>query len=177
MVRNINGGGNAKRQGRKHVANKTVELRKSENELEEYACVKTMYGNGLSVITERGKEIFCVMRGKFTGKNRRQNNIVVGSWILVGLREWEKEQKNCDLLAVYDRDDKNELMSQPGLDLRILIKNTEKKEDSDDEEEEEGFIFKEESKVGEEYKKIMEEGKSERSINVEMENEIDIGEL
>jgi len=68
-------------------------------------------------------------------------------------------------------------MSQPGLDLRILIKNTEKKEDSDDEDEEEGFIFKEESKVGEEYKKIMEEGKSERSINVEMENEIDIGEL
>jgi hypothetical protein len=114
------------------------------------------------------------MRGKFTGKNRRQNNIVVGSWILIGLREWEKEQKNCDLLAVYDRDDKNELMSQPGLDLRILIKNTEKR-DEEEEMEEEGFIFKEESKVEEEYKKIMEGTVEDR--NITMEEEIDIGDL
>ena len=174
MVKNERGGGNAKRQGRKHVINKKVELRKSENELEEYACVTTMYGNGLKVITEKGKEMFCVMRGKFTGKNRRQNNIMVGSWILIGLREWEKEQKNCDLLAVYDRDDKNELMSQPGLDLRILIKNTEKR-DEEEEMEEEGFIFKEESKVEEEYKKIMEGTVEDR--NITMEEDIDIGDL
>ena len=175
MVKNERGGGNAKRQGRKHVINTRVEMRKSENELEEYACVKTMYGNGMLVITEKGKEKYCVMRGKFTGKNRRQNNIVVGSWILIGLREWEKEQKNCDLLAVYDRDDKNELMSIPGVDLRILIKTTEKKDESEDEEE--GFIFREESKMGDEYKKIMEDGNRERSIQIEEEVEIDIGEL
>ena len=70
MVKNTTGGGNAKRQGRKFANSKVVDLRKSENVLEEYACASKMNGNGVFVTTFKGKELFCHMRGKFTGRNR-----------------------------------------------------------------------------------------------------------
>ena len=190
MVKNVGGGGNAKRQGRKFVNNKKhIDLRKSESPLEEYACVLKNHGNGLGIITHTGQELFCHMRGKFTGKNRRQNDITVGSWILVGMRDWEKEAKNCDLLAVYDRDEKSELRSLPGINLKILIKNTEKNLDDDEDDDYlddvPGFEFKAVSVLGEEYKKILEQGNTEAAIGVsaatsatvEDESWIDIDDL
>ena len=94
MVKNTNGGGNAKRQARKHQSSgsNTYVLRKSTCELELYACVTKMWGGNLcQVITQNGDELRCHMGGKFRGRNRRHNIIALGSWVLVGLREWEKK--------------------------------------------------------------------------------------
>ena len=53
------------------------------------------------------------MRNKFRGRGKRDNSISVGTWVLVGLREFEtvKEGKreNCDLLEVYKDYDKEKL--------------------------------------------------------------------
>ena len=54
------------------------------------------------VMDEDGNELNCHMGGKFRGRNKRQNIVEKGKWLLVGLREWEKTHKNCDLEYVYD---------------------------------------------------------------------------
>jgi hypothetical protein len=187
MVLNTTGGGNAKRQGRKFTNNsKTVDLRKSENALEEYACATKMNGNGVSVTTHKGKELFCHMRGKFTGRNRRQNFITVGTWLLVGLRDWEKEIKNCDLIVVYDKDEVRDLRNLPGIDLKQLIKTTNQisnfmdkndEEEDDYEEEVETFKFSETAGVSEEYKKLLEAGEADAVVSNTIEEEINIDDL
>ena len=47
-------------------------------------------------------QLVCHIRGKFRGKNKRHNTAVVNSVVVVGLREWETEQKNCDLIGVVE---------------------------------------------------------------------------
>ena len=186
MVRKTGGGGHANRQGRKCTTTNTSNvIRKSENVLEEYACATKMNGNGISVTTHTGKELFCHMRGKFTGRNRRQNFISVGTWLLVGMRDWEKEQKNCDLIVVYDKDEVNELRNLPGNNLNYLIKITNRisqfldkdvEEDIEEEEEEDGFKFSENVEISEEYKKMLETG-TDTVINDSIEETIDIEDL
>jgi translation initiation factor IF-1 len=123
MVRNSNGGGGAKKQGRKFQnKNRTEELRKSEDKNELYAIVDKIYGNGLNVYTNLGQEIWCRIPGKFKGRNKRNNYIEVGAWVLVGLYEWgnENDPKSCELLYVYDRNDVEQLQNLPGVNLRLL---------------------------------------------------------
>ena len=185
MVKNTTGGGNAKRQGRKFTTNsKAVDLRKSESSLEEYACATKMNGNGVHVTTHTGKELFCHMRGKFTGRNRKQNFISVGTWLLVGLRDWEKDVKNCDLIVVYDRDEVRDLREIPGIDLKYLIKTTnrisnfmEDDNKDNDEDEVEAFKFSESAGVSEEYTKLLESGTNDVVISNMVEEEINIDDL
>lgn len=185
MVKNTTGGGYAKRQGRKFTNNsKAVDLRKAESALEEYACATKMNGNGVAVTTHTGKNLFCHMRGKFTGRNRKQNFISVGTWLLIGLRDWEKEEKNCDLIVVYDRDEVQELRELPGLDLKYLIRTTNKisnfmeDEDGDaNQDEVEAFKFSESAGVSEEYTKLLEEGDANNIVSSAIEEEINIDDL
>jgi hypothetical protein len=53
----------------------------------------------------------CHIRGKFRGRGKKDNFIVSGTLLLVGLREWEREPSagkllNCDLIEVYSESDK-----------------------------------------------------------------------
>ena len=53
----------------------------------------------------------CHIRGKFRGRGKRDNTLISGTWVLVGLREWEHEASgdkllNCDLIEVYSDSDK-----------------------------------------------------------------------
>lgn len=122
MVRNTNGGGNAKRQARKHQGKKNEELVKSTCNLELYGVVTKMYGGNLcSVYTENGDNLRCHISGKFRNRNLRHNLIIVGTWVLVGLREWEKKIENCDLLYVYDKDDVEQLRNLPNINLRKIL--------------------------------------------------------
>jgi len=114
MVKNVNGGKH-KSQGRKFITNKqTNALRISQDELEVYAHVEKNLGNGMChVICENDrKKRLCHIRGKFRGRGKRDNTVIVGSWLLVGLREYEttrensEKLENCDLLEVYDDMDK-----------------------------------------------------------------------
>jgi translation initiation factor IF-1 len=102
--RNVDGGKNAKRQGRKYQVNASTSLRKAVDDLELYAVVTKMCGGNLcKVMTQNGNELCCHMGGKFRGRNKRQNFVENGKWVLVGLRNWEKTAENCDLEYVYDR--------------------------------------------------------------------------
>lgn len=123
MVRNTNGGGNAKRQARKHQnTRRPEELIKSTCNLELYAFVTKMSGGNLCrVYTQNGEELRCHISGKFRSRNLRHNLLSVGVWVLVGLREWENKIENCDLLYVYDKDDIEQLRNLPNVNLRKLL--------------------------------------------------------
>ena len=108
MVRNMKGGKKSKGMGRKHVTSgfgqKTLRLAQEEGEL--YGAVTVILGNAMvEVLCLDGKKRICMIRQKFRGRSKRDHNIVVASWVLVGAREWEttKEGKldKCDLLEVY----------------------------------------------------------------------------
>ena len=61
------------------------------------------------------------IRGKFTGRGKRENMIAPGTWVLIGIREWDmdkigevskdkkKKLPQCDLLEVYSETDKDRL--------------------------------------------------------------------
>jgi translation initiation factor IF-1 len=113
MVKNIAGGNNGKKVARKHTTKGKNELRLSKSDNEKYAIVKKLLGNTCDVICEDGVDRRCIIRGKFTGRNKRDNMIDSGTYILIGLREWvdednssrsssDKNIKYCDLLEVYN---------------------------------------------------------------------------
>ena len=113
MVKNIAGGNNGKKVARKHTTKGKNELRLSKSDDEKYAIVKKLLGNTCDVICEDGVDRRCMIRGKFTGRNKRDNMLDSGTYILIGLREWvdeaniskssaDKHIKYCDLLEVYN---------------------------------------------------------------------------
>jgi hypothetical protein len=119
MVKNYGGGNKAKGFANKHSSKKSTELRTSKDELELYAQVESMSGGTICrVKTLDGTEMICHIRGKFRGRGKRDNFIGKGTWMLVGLREWENietktEDKNavlnCDVIEVYNDADKKSL--------------------------------------------------------------------
>jgi translation initiation factor IF-1 len=114
MVKNEAGGCKGKKVARKHATKGKNELRLSSSSEEKYAIVKRLLGNTCDVICDDGKERRCIIRGKFTGRNKRDNMLDNGVYVLVGLREWVVEDlssggdgngkgvRYCDLLEVYN---------------------------------------------------------------------------
>jgi translation initiation factor IF-1 len=119
-----------------YTAKANARTRISVDEYELYGQVKSMTGNGMCIVfCQDSKFRLCIIRGKFKGKGKRDNIIVAGSWVLVGLREFETEhdvgiidpgtligkqkEKNkldkCDLLELYSEKDKNYLKSEINL--------------------------------------------------------------
>ena len=120
MVKNTHGGSGHKKFARKNFSgSKSNKLRVSEDEGEIYAIVTKMLGNNMF-------HCHCIdgtvrlghIRGKFTGRGKRDNMVEGGKWVLIGLREWDistslskgKEKiQQCDLLEVYTDTDKYRL--------------------------------------------------------------------
>ena len=113
MVKNVAGGCNGKKVARKHTIKGKNELRISKSSDEKYAIVKKLLGNTCDVICDDGVDRRCIIRGKFTGRNKRDNMIDSGIYVLVGMREWVDEVgrskqsdssgiRYCDLLEVYN---------------------------------------------------------------------------
>lgn len=134
MVKNTTGGNKSKGQARKFLTApvKNV-LRVSQDECELYAQVTKNLGNGMChVICIDGETRLCHIRGKFRGRGKRDNFIGLGSWLLVGLREWELDKTsksktgkmtNCDLLEVYDERDKQRLKDNTTEDWSAFVAN------------------------------------------------------
>jgi hypothetical protein len=127
MVRNIKGGNKAKKQAKKHYSQPSnYKLRKSEDPNEIYAIVTKMYGNRRVLIKcNDGIERQCVIRKKFTGRNKRDNEISTDTLILAGRRTWENKAntskvETCDLLEVYSLHDRNELKRDSSIKWNIL---------------------------------------------------------
>ncbi len=130
MVKNQFGGNKHKSQGRKFLTAKASnKLRVAECEGEIYAVVTKMNGNGM----------FCAhgidnisrlgfIRGKFSGRGRRDNRVEVGKWVLLGDRTWatsseSKSQVKSDLLEVYSDQEKKRLQDTKDEPWDILLSN------------------------------------------------------
>lgn len=135
MVKNISGGNKAKGQARKiNNFNKapSMSLRISQDKLELYAQVTKNLGNGMCHVLciQDGLTRLCHIRGKFRGRNKTNNIIKNGSWLLVGLRSWENTSLNsdnkigkCDLLEVYSDYEKDRLKNQVKIDWSLFVTN------------------------------------------------------
>ena len=117
MVKNNAGGNKGKGLARKHVnaakAGASKQLRVATDEAERYAVVSKMLGNGMCYVRlldgSTGDRL-CIIRNKFKGRGKRDNILDSGSWVLVGMREWASKQDTCDLLEVYNANERDRLI-------------------------------------------------------------------
>jgi initiation factor 1A len=125
MVKNLHGGSGHKKFGRKHTTgNKNNKLRISEDDGELYAVATKMLGNSMfQCLCSDNTTRLGYIRGKFSGRGKRDNNVEIGKLILIGLREWDIEKDNskskiqkCDLLEVYNELDKQRLKETVAFD-------------------------------------------------------------
>jgi translation initiation factor IF-1 len=136
MVRNTTGGGGNKKFARKHAAGGASKagnkLRVSEDEGELYAvCTKNLGNNMFHAIAADGITYLVHIRGKFSGRGRRDNTVAGGVWVLIGLRPWtnadqlggKKKMQQCDLLEVYSEQDKTRLKDAVDEDWDVLNAN------------------------------------------------------
>lgn len=180
MVKNATGGSKTKGQARKSTSvPSSNRLRVSEDACELYAQVTALLGNGMChVICIDSKSRLCHIRGKFRGRGKRDNFIGRGTWLLVGIRDWEsgesKEAKgklqNCDLLEVYKDLDKDRLKTSVHVDWSVFIDND--KKNSNLEKVEESFEFTD--KGTEEYESIINQQSVRQVTTVENEEEEEI---
>ena len=134
MVKNL-GGNKAKGQARKYVNNdKKVNknVRVSSDSLEIYAQVEKVLGNGMyNVVCIDGRNRLCHSSGKFKGRNKKDNFVKLGTWLLIGLRDYEssstnKKLENCDLLEVYNELETEKLKTTVNEDWSLFISNDDK---------------------------------------------------
>jgi len=129
MVKNTVGGNKSKGFARKNFVKKDTTLRVSEEDAEVYAQVTKVLGGAMChVVTLDGDKMLCHIRGKFRGRGKRDNFIGNGTWLLVGLRDWEKEALNgkllnCDIIEVYSDTDKNKLKNINSINWSLFINN------------------------------------------------------
>jgi initiation factor 1A len=131
MVRNEGGGNKMKHLARKHVngssqqqANKFLRVSQCKDEI--YAYILRLLGNSMCMVKcVDGYERLCHIRGKFTGRSKRENALAQGTWVLIGLRQWdadkefaskvsktEKKIQKCDLLEIYSASEREKLRVQ-----------------------------------------------------------------
>jgi len=116
MVKNNTGGNKAKGFARKNLVKRDTVLRVAREQGEIYAqAVKIMGGRIASAIDIEGNPLRAHIRGKFSGRGKRDNFIGPGTWLLVGLHDWQSDKvksvgvKDCDILEVYNETDKDRL--------------------------------------------------------------------
>ena len=129
MPRNTAGGNKAKKFASKSFIISDRATRFAYIEGETYAVVQRMLGGTICEVLCIDEVVrLCIIRGKFSGKGKRDNRLSKGSWILVGLRDWEvtsKEKPKCDLLEVYNDGDKEKLIKNSRENFRIFLSTTE----------------------------------------------------
>ena len=119
MVKNKKGGSKHKKMARKNVVSSNVrrKLRKAEMQGEMYARIVAIHGGGHALIKcADKKERTLVIRGKFRGRNKRDNTIKLNGIVLVGLRSVsmgevveQRKKEKADLIYVYNDSDLDEL--------------------------------------------------------------------
>lgn len=128
MVKNTTGGSKHKGLARKLVnAPVNDKIRLSEDECECYGRVTKMLGNGMCHVNLVYKDklyenVVCHIRGKFRNRNKRSNLVSNGDTLLVGIRDWESNIDNCDLLFIYNENHLNNL-SLPSFNITNLPNN------------------------------------------------------
>ena len=133
MVKNKTGGKNAKKFGRKHLIddNQQIKVRFTKEEGELYGIVQKNYGGNMDVICEDGIERLAFLRKKFRGRHKFGNHISTGTWVMIGLRDWQvdnsSKKEKCDLIEVYNSEEMNVLFQKsqnPNLEKLRKINDT-----------------------------------------------------
>jgi translation initiation factor 1A len=182
MVKNF-GGKKTKGMARKNLtARPSNLLRESKNEYEKYAQVTRTLGNAMChVLCDDNITRLCHIRGKFKGRGKRDNMIKNGSWIMIGIREYEsggdnKKMKNCDLLEVYNDQDQEKLKQKnTTVNWRLFVTNLITNEARDESEE---IAFMDDK--DEEYSDLMKEQENVSSVEIiafDDKEEIDINDI
>jgi initiation factor 1A len=123
MVKNTTGGTGTKSLARKHQSKGNNLLRLPDCELEIFAVVTKMLGNGrCEVSTNDNQQYSAIIRNKFRGRQKRHNIISINSIVLIGLHDWEKPVKNSDILSIYNENEIDILLQNPRIDITNLIK-------------------------------------------------------
>ena len=125
MVKNATGGNKSKKQARGSGSSAPQQnIRKAKEEGEIYAAVTKIFGGpNCLVMCNDGVSRSCIIRNKFKTRGKRDNNITIGSWILVGIRDWEVRSdgtQKCDLLEVYSHYEKDKLKQIEVCDFKHL---------------------------------------------------------
>jgi initiation factor 1A len=124
MVKNTTGGTGTKSIARKHQTTDGDggRLRLPTCELEQFALVTKMLGNGMcEIYTNNNQRMIGHIRNKFRGKQKRHNMITTQMVVLVGLREWENPIKNCDILTMYDSSQVDQLRNIPSVNIGKIL--------------------------------------------------------
>ena len=122
MVKNTTGGTGTKSLARKNQSSFNERLRLPECDLEQFACVTKLLGNGMCEIhTNENVRLIGHIRNSFRGKNKRNNLITPQSIVLVGLHEWEKIPKNCNIMVVYDQNQIEQLKNIPNVKIDHVL--------------------------------------------------------
>jgi len=137
---------------RKHVngssqqANKFLRVSLCKDEI--YAYVVRILGNSMCTVKcVDGYERLCHIRGKFTGRSKRENALAQGTWVLIGLRQWDadkefaltssktaKKIQKCDLLEIYSASEREKLRVQEKIFQDVIeCNNSGAKHNGDDE--------------------------------------------
>jgi len=129
MVKNTTGGSKAKKCASKDTSsNKRVRLSESPDEV--YGIATKMLGGGKFHVQCNDNVVrLCIIGGKFSGKHKQANFVKSGTWVLVGLREWETvidKMPKCDLLECYSDSDKSKLLQTTN--TFTVLEKTEKEE-------------------------------------------------
>lgn len=127
MVKNTLGGNKAKGMARKDTKSSSSRmLQISTDENEKYACVTRIFGGPrCEVYIDEKTTLIGNIRGKMTGRQKKNNLIVPPCIVLVGLHDWESVPKNCDILCLYDDSEISKLKTMPSVDISHLIKKRE----------------------------------------------------
>ena len=187
MVKNNTGGNKAKGFARKNLVKKDTLLRVAKEEGEIYAqAVKILGGSIASAIDINGNPLRAHIRGKFRGRGKRDNFISAGTWLLVGLHDWQTDKiksgeiKDCDILEVYNDTDKNKLKnSVTTVDWTLFITNDSKtlNTSSDGKTDENDIQFADETTQEYEQLIALQASKVKNTIVMDNDEEIDVDDI
>jgi len=130
MVKNKKGGRSHKKMSSKDnkSSERTSKLILPRVDGEMIAAVIQQYGHGhVNVMCNDGVERLCVIRKKFRGRHKRDNQIILNSLIMIGTRSYEVvavgKKPKCDLLYVYSNEQKKQLKRGGHVHACLLTKD------------------------------------------------------
>jgi hypothetical protein len=139
------------------------------------------------VLCSDGITRLCHIRGKFRGRGKKDNLVKNNTWLLVGLREWDKckqagdKMQDCDLLEVYNDEDKDELKNiEKGVNWNLFIINDQKIVKINDCNNNIDDIIEFSDSKTDEYKQLIEEQLTKKTTTIIMaedEEEINIDDI
>lgn len=100
--------------GKRQTGSRTSKLffRPPQEEGELVAILEKNMGNGILQVKVPGGTLLCHVRKKFGSKERAA--LKLGTWLLVGTREFETTKNHCDLLEIYSDADTQRLLTMDG---------------------------------------------------------------